>query len=1057
MFHSSRKRGTESSTRIDVGALLLTRPRGNLRKRAASVMVCLAVVLGLGVAVQSPAYADPKNPHGLRAKVPAGRPACPTTSGKASSTAACLLPSGAPAKGQGTKQRSAPAPKACVNPGNGVPKRQGCVDLKTKPTAAHARAMTPPGKTLCAAAAGKSSKNATCAARPGVTVAPPAAKVPGGQQACSTYRGKVSKNASCTVHGKSARANLPSDQGQQPQQNEHSGYVTVAMVTEDPSQDPTPTLTASATTAHVFESPILTAVTTIDVGPTPWEIVIWDETRGYPAAECGIGDTCVTGVSDLVAESDTYFAVVGDVDENNTLYNIQGGQSPDVTIEFLPGAAPISLSLTANATTISQFGSAIVTATSSFDLTETPYAIFLMSTDTGEVLAECDSGSQCSTWMYTDGPGQSGFRAVLADWQTFTEILATAPQVSVIWQAASLEVSATSTTPSDLFGTNVTFTIPGDTSCLTCWRPDVDGYCIWWINNLYNNQPTPHGCGWFMATASHTITMWGGMGPISESIGAILSPDYNSDPNANPYDNVIARSPFITIHWQLDKVALTADTSSASTSGQVTLTATAPLDVSATVWDIMIYDSSITAPIADCWWGSSCSTTITQSAAATDTFQAFVAQRDWDDHPIRVQAVSGPTHVMFSNGPSGSGSPLALAQAHSPGTLCAYGSGASSVYCAGATLMSPAAPASLVSLVTSQPAFLATVPNGRPTGSGNALVAASLPTQTPGGVSEPTQCAAPDMTDPGASYESPDRFTSCSDIRWTITEHRVVDGEDTIVGMLIFDDTQWAEFSQLVNDPSWIHGITITVDLVEGTQEHALAAVGSHCSVNVNLCKVVGSLMPDPNSVEFVQGESWTNEWAESDTAMMSNASNVDYLNGYIGTDFEFDWGGFTDDGSLPGIATGLDGRCDSISRYTNCVNDNYVPTLAYNALTNPLVAPVADHIYLAQQSLHNHWGNARIGLALHYDSNDADQSANRRVACASVVTGPGDSCDEYPMASTYEGAAFQSDYSTAVVPASANSSQGGITGYFLSSNHVLDGTDAFWVKATLGSGVSSW
>jgi hypothetical protein len=59
-------------------------------------------------------------------------------------------------------------------------------------------------------------------------------------------------------------------------------------------------------------------------------------------------------------------------------------------------------------------------------------------------------------------------------------------------------------------------------------------------------------------------------------------------------------------------------------------------------------------------------------------------------------------------------------------------------------------------------------------------------------------------------------------------------------------------------------------------------------------------------------------------------------------------------------------------------------------------------------------------------------------------------------MASTYEGAAFNSDYSIAIVPASANSSQGGILSNFYGSNRVID-NDLFMVLSVLPNGTASW
>ena len=121
----------------------------------------------------------------------------------------------------------------------------------------------------------------------------------------------------------------------------------------------------------------------------------------------------------------------------------------------------------------------------------------------------------------------------------------------------------------------------------------------------------------------------------------------------------------------------------------------------------------------------------------------------------------------------------------------------------------------------------------------------------------------------------------------------------------------------------------------------------------------------------------------------------------------------------------------------------------------------MAQHIYDAQNGgLVTAWGvdpSLRSnGAYLARDMNPADNTANNRAACGSVTPPPGSNCDEFPMASTYEGAAFNTDYSTTIVPASANSSQGGILSNFYSSNRVID-NDLFMVLSVLPTGTASW
>lgn len=151
--------------------------------------------------------------------------------------------------------------------------------------------------------------------------------------------------------------------------------------------------------------------------------------------------------------------------------------------------------------------------------------------------------------------------------------------------------------------------------------------------------------------------------------------------------------------------------------------------------------------------------------------------------------------------------------------------------------------------------------------------------------------------------------------------------------------------------------------------------------------------------------------------------------------------------------------RCDTIAIRTTpgCVDQAFTPTLTYNSLIKPLAGPVAQHIFDAQNGgLVTAWGVPPSvmsnGAALTRDMNPADIRANRAAACGGVAP----SCDEYPLATTHQGAAFNFDFSTATVPPSANNSQGGITRAFYRANRVID-PDPFYVRAILPNGTPSW
>ena len=328
------------------------------------------------------------------------------------------------------------------------------------------------------------------------------------------------------------------------------------------------------------------------------------------------------------------------------------------------------------------------------------------------------------------------------------------------------------------------------------------------------------------------------------------------------------------------------------------------------------------------------------------------------------------------------------------------------------------------------------------------------------------------MENAQTGISNPDRFTSCDDNLWTVDNWLVVDTTPPTVellGSFFWEDQQWVSFSGTSLD--WTHGMQVlgyTFGKFGNLADGITGTLSSECFLAQGICTATSMGVPDPQPIAITPGNTFTFGWDESDSgAASTTAGSVDDLTPYLGVDWEIS------NTSQPqeALDTGyMAGRCDSIiTTAGGCVDENYTPTLTYNSTpsANPLVGPVAQHIYTAQTAtpanggLITKWGVPpsvnSSGAPLFRDTNSADQTANNRAACGSVTVPTGDSCDEYPMASTYEGAAFNSDYSIAIVPSSANSSQGGITSSFYTSNRVLDAVDPFYVLAILPNGTASW
>jgi hypothetical protein len=93
------------------------------------------------------------------------------------------------------------------------------------------------------------------------------------------------------------------------------------------------------------------------------------------------------------------------------------------------------------------------------------------------------------------------------------------------------------------------------------------------------------------------------------------------------------------------------------------------------------------------------------------------------------------------------------------------------------------------------------------------------------------------------------------------------------------------------------------------------------------------------------------------------------------------------------------------------------------------------------------HYGNSAYGNPLTY--NGAAQTANNNAACPPPGPQPADtSCDEYPFATTNQGAAFAGpgNWGSVWAPTTLQSAQGGYLSQFYQQNRILAG-DAFWVS----------
>jgi len=157
--------------------------------------------------------------------------------------------------------------------------------------------------------------------------------------------------------------------------------------------------------------------------------------------------------------------------------------------------------------------------------------------------------------------------------------------------------------------------------------------------------------------------------------------------------------------------------------------------------------------------------------------------------------------------------------------------------------------------------------------------------------------------------------------------------------------------------------------------------------------------------------------------------------------------------------------RCDSgetlgATAGRGCVFPTFTPTYELDGRVLTNMAHIVAHIERAQRELPDHWGLKGAGPPLERTSDKGVIDANRHVACEITANLPppdpdpnNNSCDEYPFASTWQGASIVgiNRISNAWVPLSENDAQANhLLGFYI-AQRILN-FDKFWVRVVPGS-----
>lgn len=304
---------------------------------------------------------------------------------------------------------------------------------------------------------------------------------------------------------------------------------------------------------------------------------------------------------------------------------------------------------------------------------------------------------------------------------------------------------------------------------------------------------------------------------------------------------------------------------------------------------------------------------------------------------------------------------------------------------------------------------------------------------------------------------NPSRFVSCSVDDWTVVSYTVDEAGEHILGTLPIQIRSSVTFDVSAGIPDWL----LAADVVTGTGSGDLKGgvagqIQTSCARDPFFCQDYGTGV-DP--IDMKEGTTVSFEYGEYDNGgTVTTAGVVDDLDQKLGVVLEL--------ATAPGEVQVDDaskatlwGRCDSVIKPgAGCVDEYGDIFVSFDAQTTPKIGPVANHVYTAEKTLPSHWGVPGTGSPLTRAVSDQIIDANRAAACPAGAVPAGLSCDEYPMAATYQGAASSArgDWSIAGVPKNANDSQGAAMTNFYDAYRVLDG-DPFYVFAVNTSGAVSW
>lgn len=162
--------------------------------------------------------------------------------------------------------------------------------------------------------------------------------------------------------------------------------------------------------------------------------------------------------------------------------------------------------------------------------------------------------------------------------------------------------------------------------------------------------PTPYyiriwdgGAGQYVATCGSGTTCTASVTKATETFDeftAVIT-------DLNGYQQ--ASSILMDIYWHGAELAVSASPTTVAVGASSTVTATTTQDIGPSPFYMEIFDTTTGTFLKSCGYGTSCSVAVSQAAATTHTFQAFLSSYSTALPPAGLQETTPPIYVSWAN------------------------------------------------------------------------------------------------------------------------------------------------------------------------------------------------------------------------------------------------------------------------------------------------------------------------------------------------------------------------------------------------------------------------